>query len=83
MNEYLTIGGGILIGQLLLLIPTSYRVLIGLPVILALGIIAALVSGEAAISWSFFLFDIVLVAYSSFASFTCGYYLHMTREKRA
>jgi hypothetical protein len=62
--EIVPIVSGLLLGALLGWIEPASRKRIGLPMALALGFLATVVSGEFRVSWGFLLVDIPLVAVS-------------------
>jgi len=67
VEELLPVASGFVIGLILGLLRPSVRVPIGAFLIVALGVLATVVSGEYRISWSFLLIDIPLVAVSAAA----------------
>ena len=67
VEELLPVASGLVIGLILGLLRSSLRVLVGLGLIIAFGVLATVVSGEYLISWSFLLIDIPLVTVSAAA----------------
>ncbi|ETK37794.1 hypothetical protein [Microbispora sp. ATCC PTA-5024] len=67
-SELFPIVSAILAGLLIELVRPSARLWAGGLLALVLGALATFVSGESEISWAFLLFDIPLVAVTSFAT---------------
>jgi xanthosine utilization system XapX-like protein len=67
VEELLPVASGLVLGSILGLLRPSVRVPAGLIMIVMLGVIATVVSGEYLISWSFLIIDIPLVAISAAA----------------
>jgi hypothetical protein len=80
VEELLPVMSGLILGSLLGLLRPSLRVPIGVVLILALGLLATVVSGEYLISWSFLLIDIPLVAVSAAASLFVTHRLRWARR---
>jgi hypothetical protein len=80
VEELLPVMSGLILGSLLGLLRPSLRVPIGVVLILALGFLATVVSGEYLISWSFLLIDIPLVAVSAAASLFVMHRLRWARR---
>lgn len=64
-SEFFPIISGVLAGCLLGLIRPRIRLWIGVPMAIALGVLATVVSGEFQLSWGFLLIDIPFVATSA------------------
>jgi hypothetical protein len=82
VQELLPVMSGLFLGALLGLLRPSLRVPIGVVLIVALGLLATVVSGEYLISWSFLLIDIPLVAVSAAASLFVAHRLRWARRPR-
>lgn len=67
MEELLPVASGLVLGAILGLLRPSLRVPVGVTLIIVLGVVATVASGEYLISWSFLLIDIPLVAVSAAA----------------
>ena len=78
-SEIFPMVSGLLLGALLGWIEPTARKRIGLPIALALGFLATVVSGEFRVSWGFLLVDIPLVAVSALAGLVT---LHRVRWSR-
>jgi hypothetical protein len=70
------------LGALLGLLRPTLRVPIGVVLVVALGLLATVVSGEYLVSWSFLLIDIPLVAVSAAASLFVTHRLRWVRRPR-
>jgi hypothetical protein len=82
VEELLPVASGLVIGLILGLLRPSLRVLVGLGLIIAFGVLATVVSGEYLVSWSFLLIDIPLVAVSAAASLFVTHRLRWARRPR-
>ena len=82
VQELLPVMSGLFLGSLLGLLRPSLRVPIGAVLIVALGVLATVVSGEYLISWSFLLIDIPLVAVSAAAGLFVTHRLRWARRPR-
>jgi hypothetical protein len=82
VEELLPVASGLLIGLILGLLRPPLRVLIGVVLIIAFGVLATVVSGEYVISWAFLLIDIPLVAVSAAAGLFVTHRLWWTRRPR-
>lgn len=82
MQELLPVASGLILGSILGLLRPSLRAPLGLVLIVALGVIATVVSGEYLISWSFLLIDIPLVAISAAASLILTHRLRWASSAR-
>jgi len=80
VEELLPVMSGLILGSLLGLLRPSLRVPIGVVLILALGVLATVVSGEYLVSWSFLLIDIPLVAVSAATSLFVTHRLRWARR---
>ncbi len=82
MSELFPILSGLLVGALLGYFRPRLRLLIGIPLAIALGLLATMLSGEFEISLGFLLIDIPLVAISAVAGLVAtSRLLHGQREK--
>jgi hypothetical protein len=73
---------GLCLGSILGLLRSSLRVPVGVVLIIALGVLASVVSGEYLTSWSFLLIDIPLVAVSATSSLFITHRLRWARRPR-
>jgi hypothetical protein len=64
-NEFLPIISGIVLGSILGFLKPKLRLSVGAVLVILLGILATVASGEFEISWGFLLIDIPLVAVSA------------------
>lgn len=74
MNEIVPIVGGLLVGSLLVLVPTRLRRVVAVLAAFGVGALATVVSGEYRIGWEYLLFDVPLAALG-----TLGGYLASSR----
>jgi len=72
MEELVPLGFGFVLGAALGLLRPALRLPIGAAAAVALGVLATLVTGEAAISWAFILVDIPIVAVSAVLGLLAG-----------
>lgn len=72
MEELIPLGSGLLLGVLLGLSAPAWRLAAGTALAVALGVFATLVTGESAISWSYLLVDIPLVAVAAVLGLLAG-----------
>jgi hypothetical protein len=63
--EFLPIAGGVLVGLFLGILRPSLRVRTGMVLVMGLGVLATLTSGEFRISWAFLGIDVPLTALST------------------
>ncbi len=82
MQELLPVVGGLFLGLLLGLVRPSMRVPVGAVLIVALGVLATVVSGEFLISWAFLLIDVPLVAISTAVGLVVTHRLRWVRRPR-
>ncbi len=82
VHELLPVMSGLFLGSVLGLLRPSLRVPVGAVLIVALGALATLVSGEFSISWAFLLIDIPLVAISAAAGLIVTRRLRWARRPR-
>jgi hypothetical protein len=64
-NEFLPIVSGIVLGSILGYLRPELRLRVGVVLVVLLGVLATVASGEFRISWGFLLIDIPLVAVSA------------------
>jgi hypothetical protein len=81
VQELLPIGCGVLLGALARGIRPSLRWPIGVVLTIGLGVMASVVSGEAAISWAFVLIDIPMVAVAASVGFLVAHRLDRATRK--
>jgi hypothetical protein len=72
MEEIVPLGFGFMLGTLLGLLSPGLRLPVGSLLAVALGALATVVTGEAAISWAFVLIDIPIVAVSAVLGLVAG-----------
>ncbi len=82
MQELLPIVSGLFLGSLLGLLRPSIRMPVGAVLIVALGVLATVVSGEFLISWAFLLIDVPLVAVSTAVGLVVTHRLRWARRPR-
>ena len=82
VEELLPVASGLVIGLISGLLRPFLRVPISVVLIIALGLLATVVSGEYLISWSFLLIDIPLVAVSAVAGLFVTHRLRWPRTPR-
>ena len=70
MDELFPVVSGVVLGIVVAGIRPSLRLWIGIPVSIALGLAATVLSGEFEVGWEYLLIDIPLVAVSAGVSFT-------------
>ena len=70
MDELFPVVSGVVLGIVVAGIRPSLRLWIGIPVSIALGLAATVLSGEFEVGWEYLLIDIPLVAVSAGLSFT-------------
>jgi hypothetical protein len=70
MDELFPVVSGVVLGIVVAGIRPSLRLWIGIPLSIALGLAATVVSGEFEFGWEYLLIDIPLVAVSGGLSFT-------------
>ena len=70
MDELFPVVSGVVLGIVVAGIRPSLRLWIGIPLSIALGLAATVVSGEFEFGWEYLLIDIPLVAVSAGLSFT-------------
>ena len=75
MNEIFPVLAGVVVGLILGAVRPSLRLRIGIPLAVALGVTATVVSGELTIGWEYLLIDIPLVGMSAAATLTATRYL--------
>ncbi len=69
MEELFPIASGLLVGALLGAVRPKLRLLVGVALAVALGVLATVVSGEFRLSWAYLAIDIPLVAVSAAIGF--------------
>jgi hypothetical protein len=72
MQELIPLAYGLVLGAGLGLLRPSLRLLLGVPLIIALGVLATVVTGEFRVSWSYLLIDIPLVGVASAVGILAG-----------
>jgi hypothetical protein len=70
MDELFPVLSGVVLGIVVAGIRPSLRLWIGIPLSIALGLAATVLSGEFEVGWEYLLIDIPLVAVSAGLSFT-------------
>jgi hypothetical protein len=70
MDELFPVVSGVVLGIVVAGIRPSLRLWIGIPLSIALGLAATVLSGEFEVGWEYLLIDIPLVAVSAGLSFT-------------
>ena len=80
MEEFVPIGLGLALGAVLGLLRPSLRLPVGAFFAVCLGVLATVVTGEAAISWAFVLIDIPLVAVAALLGLLAGRRLNRVPE---
>jgi hypothetical protein len=70
MDELFPVVSGVVLGIVVAGIRPSLRLWIGIPLSIALGLAATVLSGEFEFGWEYLLIDIPLVAVSAGLSFT-------------
>jgi hypothetical protein len=70
MDELFPVVSGVVLGAIVAGIRRSLRLWVGIPLSIALGVAATVLSGEFEVGWEYLLIDIPLVAVSAGLSFT-------------
>jgi hypothetical protein len=70
MDELFPVVSGVVLGAIVAGIRPSLRLWVGIPLSIALGVAATVLSGEFEVGWEYLLIDIPLVAVSAGLSFT-------------
>jgi len=79
-NEFLPIISGIVLGSILGFLKPKLRLSVGAVLVILLGILATVASGEFEISWGFLLIDIPLVAVSAAVALFAVHRLRWSRS---
>ena len=82
MLELVPLGLGLALGIGLVLLRPSLRLPVGAVLVVCLGVLATVVTGEAQISWAFVLIDIPLVAVAAVLGLIVGRRLRPLPETR-
>jgi CHASE2 domain-containing sensor protein len=82
MQELLPIGCGFLLGALARRLRPSFRRPVVAVLAIALGVMATVVTGEAAISWAFVLIDIPMVAVAASVGFLVAHRVERVGKTR-
>ena len=70
MDELFPVVSGVVLGAIVAGIRRSLRLWVGIPLSIALGVAATVLSGEFEVGWEYLLIDIPLVVVSAGLSFT-------------
>jgi hypothetical protein len=70
MDELFPVVSGVVLGAIVAGIRPSLRLWVGIPLSIALGVAATVLSGEFEVGWEYLLIDIPLVVVSAGLSFT-------------